>query len=77
MAFKELIILGIYVYFGSLIVFFGLTLRILQALHIERKFEKMKIWEIKAAYFLLSLIIAHFLAEIMVKFSLLIEAFAA
>jgi hypothetical protein len=38
-------------------------------LHIEEKFEKMKLWEIKAAYFLLALIAAHMLAEIMVKLS--------
>jgi hypothetical protein len=53
----------------SLIIFFAIALRILKALHIEEKFEKMKLWEIKAAYFLLSLIAAHMLAEIMVKLS--------
>lgn len=65
----------IYVYFASLIIFFGISLRILQALHIENKFEKMKLWEIKTAYFLLALIIAHFLAEIMVKFASIIDLF--
>jgi len=53
----------------SLIIFFAIVLRILKALHIEEKFEKMKLWEIKAAYFLLALISAHMLAEIMVKLS--------
>jgi hypothetical protein len=57
------------IYFLSLIVFFGINMRILQALHIEDKFEKMKLWEIKAAYFLLALIAAHMLAEIMVRLS--------
>jgi hypothetical protein len=57
------------IYFMSLIIFFAIVLRILKALHIEEKFEKMKLWEIKAAYFLLALIAAHMLAEIMVKLS--------
>lgn len=61
------------VYFMSLILFFGIVLRILKALHIEEKFEKMKLWEIKAAYFLLSLIAAHMLAEIMVKLTQLLD----
>jgi len=61
--------MDIIIYFSSLIIFFALSLRILQALHIEGKFEKMKIWEIKAAYFITSLVIGHMLAEIMVKFS--------
>lgn len=57
------------IYFTSLIIFFAVALRILRALHIENKFEKFKMWEIKAAYFLLSLIMAHMLAEVMVKWS--------
>ncbi len=57
------------IYFMSLIIFFAVALRILRALHIENKFEKFKIWEIKAAYFLLSLIMAHMLDEVMVKWS--------
>ena len=61
------------IYFTSLIIFFAILLRILNALHIENKFEKMKIWEIKAAYFIISLIGAHMLAEIMVKVSSLLN----
>jgi len=61
------------IYFVSLVIFFAVNLRILRALHIENKFEKFKIWEIKAAYFLISLITAHMLAEIMVKFAGLID----
>jgi hypothetical protein len=61
------------IYFTSLLIFFAVNLRILQALHIEKKFEKMKIWEIKTAFFLLALISAHMLAEIMVRVSQLIN----
>jgi len=50
-----------------------IALRILRALHIENKFEKFQIWEIKAGYFLFALIIAHNLAEIMVRFSQLLS----
>ncbi|MGE4320622.1 MAG: hypothetical protein AB7E61_04125 [Acholeplasmataceae bacterium] len=57
------------IYVVSLVIFFVIALRILRALHIENKFEKFQIWEIKAGYFLLALIIAHNLAEIMVRFS--------
>lgn len=63
------------IYFVALIVFFALSLRILRALHIENKFEKMKLWEIKAAYFLVSLIAAHLLAEVMVKVSQLLTGY--
>ena len=62
------------IYFVSLVIFFAVSLRILQALHIENKFEKFKIWEIKAAY-LLALISAHLLAEIMVKLSQLLVGY--
>ncbi|MBU1094351.1 MAG: hypothetical protein KKH01_07815 [Firmicutes bacterium] len=62
------------IYFVSLTVFFALNLRILCALHIENKFEKMKIWEIKTAYFLIALIGGHMLAEIMLKLSQLFTA---
>lgn len=61
------------IYFSSLVIFFAINLKILRALHIENKFEKFKIWEIKAAYFLVSLALAHMLAEIMVKFSSLFD----
>ena len=63
------------IYFTSLVLFFAINLRIIGALHIEDKFEKFKIWEIKAAYFLISLGLAHVLAEIMVRFSSLFEGF--
>jgi hypothetical protein len=63
------------IYFTSLIVFFALSLRVLRALHIENKFEKFKLWEIKAAYFLGALAIAHLLSEVMVKLSQLMVGY--
>ncbi len=61
------------VYFTSLIIFFAIVVRILRAIHFEHKFEKFKIWEIRTAYFLIALIAAHMLAEIMVRFSTLFQ----
>ena len=61
------------IYFISIVIYFMIALRILRALHIENKFEKFQIWEIKAGYFLFALIIAHNLAEIMVRFSQLLS----
>lgn len=63
------------IYFVSLIIFFAVSLRVLRALHIENKFEKFKIWEIKAAYFLLALVMAHLLSEVMVKLSSLLVGY--
>ena len=63
------------IYFTSLIVFFWVSLRVLRALHIENKFEKMKLWEIKAAYFLVALVMAHLLSEVMVKLSQLLVGY--
>ena len=60
------------IYFVSLFIFFAINMRVLQAHHFENKFEKLKLWEIKTAYFLLALIAAHLLAEIMVKMSSLL-----
>ncbi|RJX27898.1 MAG: hypothetical protein C4537_00050 [Acholeplasma sp.] len=60
------------IYFVSLITFFAISLRILRALHIENHFEKFKLWEIKAAYFLGALMMGHMLAEVMVRISLLL-----
>ncbi len=54
-------------YITSMLVFFFINLRILQALHIENKFEKMKLWEIKTAYFIISLVIAHVLSEMILR----------
>lgn len=66
-------IMEMVVYFSSLILFFAIVVRVLRAIHFENKFEKFKVWEIKTAYFLIALIAAHTLAEIMVRFSTLIS----
>jgi uncharacterized membrane protein YwzB len=63
------------IYFVSLVVFFAISLRVLRALHIENKFEKMKLWEIKTAYFLVALIAGHILAELMVRISQLFTGY--
>lgn len=55
------------IYIASFLIFFFINLKILHALHIEQKFEKMKLWEIKAAYFIIALVIAHVLSEMMLK----------
>lgn len=54
-------------YMTSMLIFFFINLRILQALHIENKFEKMKLWEIKTAYFIIALVIAHVLSEMILR----------
>ncbi|HBD74172.1 MAG TPA: hypothetical protein DC003_01250 [Acholeplasmataceae bacterium] len=54
-------------YMTSMLIFFFINLRILQALHIENKFEKMKLWEIKTAYFMIALVIAHILSEMILR----------
>jgi hypothetical protein len=41
--------------------------KILHALQIEKKFEKMKLWEIKAAYFIISLAVAHLIADMLLR----------
>jgi hypothetical protein len=51
----------------AICIVFYINLKILHALHIEKKFEKMKLWEIKAAYFILSLAVAHLIAEMLLK----------
>jgi uncharacterized membrane protein YwzB len=61
------------VYVTSLLVFFTINLKVLQALHIERKFEKMKLWEIKTAYFIVSLTVAHLLSDMMVRLTQLVD----
>jgi len=55
------------IYITSMLTFFFINLRILQALHIENKFEKMKLWEIKTAYFIIALIGAHILSDMILK----------
>jgi uncharacterized membrane protein YwzB len=50
-----------------MLIFFFINLRILQALHIENKFEKMKLWEIKTAYFIIALVVAHVISEMILR----------
>jgi uncharacterized membrane protein YwzB len=54
-------------YITSMLIFFFINLRILQALHIENKFEKMKLWEIKTAYFIIALVVAHVISEMILR----------
>lgn len=56
------------VYFILLIMFFTINFNILRALNFENIFKKNHIWQIKAAYIILSLAFAHILAEILMKF---------
>jgi hypothetical protein len=55
------------IYVTAICIVFYINLKILHALHIEKKFEKMKLWEIKAAYFIMSLAVAHLIAEMLLK----------
>jgi hypothetical protein len=55
------------IYVTAICIVFYINLKILHALHIEKKFEKMKLWEIKAAYFIVSLAVAHLIAEMLLK----------
>jgi hypothetical protein len=55
------------IYVTAICIVFYINLKILHALHIEKKFEKMRLWEIKAAYFIMSLAVAHLIAEMLLK----------
>ncbi|WP_026391520.1 DUF1146 family protein [Haploplasma modicum] len=55
-------------YFILLILFFAINFNVLKALNIENFFKKNHVWQIKAAYIILSLAFAHILAEILMKF---------
>lgn len=59
----EFIIYGVF-----LVIFFAITFKVLKALNIEKNFKTNHVWEIKAAYIIFSLISAHLLAEIVLKF---------
>ncbi|HHT55238.1 MAG TPA: DUF1146 domain-containing protein [Acholeplasma sp.] len=56
------------IYFVSLIIFFAVAFNVLKAVNIEGMFKKNKITEIKIAYIIISLVIAHILSEIVLKF---------
>ena len=55
------------IYVVGVVFFFAVSLRILMALHLEKNFQKFKIWEIKMAYVIIALVLAHNLAEFMVR----------
>lgn len=56
------------IYFVSLLFFFTISFKVLRGLNIEGMFKKNHVWEIKAFYIMMSLVIAHILSEIVLKF---------
>lgn len=56
------------IYFIALIIFYIIAFNVLKAIHIEAAFKKNHIFEIRIAYILFSIIIAHLLAEIVLNF---------
>jgi|GEM_PF-4366337 len=56
------------IYFIGLITFFAITFKVLRATNLESIFKKNKVFEIKAAYFIISIAIAHILSSILLKF---------
>jgi uncharacterized membrane protein YwzB len=60
-------------YVSSLFIVFYINLRILHAIRIEQKFEKMKLWEIRAAYFMISIAIAHLISDMLLRLTKIIE----
>lgn len=49
-------------------IFFAIVFRILRALNIDKHFKANHIWEIKGAYIIFSLVIAHLLTTIILRF---------
>lgn len=60
--------LELIVYIVSLFIFFAINLRVLKAVNLPKAFKANHIWEIRAAYFLISLAIAHLLSGVILKF---------
>ncbi|HHW79804.1 MAG TPA: DUF1146 domain-containing protein [Acholeplasmataceae bacterium] len=60
--------LELIIYVASLFVFFAIVLRILKAVNLPKAFKANHIWEIKAAYFIISLALAHLLTEVILRF---------
>lgn len=56
------------IYFVSLLTFFTIVFKILRGLNVEGMFKKNHVWEIKAFYIVTSLISAHILSQIILKF---------
>lgn len=56
------------IYFAFLIVFFAITFKVMRGLNVEGLFKKNHIWEIQAFYIIISLVIAHVLSTILLRF---------
>lgn len=59
--------LELIIYIVSLFIFFAINLRILRAINLPQVFKKNNVWEIKAAYFIIALAIAHLLTGVVLK----------
>lgn len=59
--------LELIIYIASLFVFFAINLRILRAINLPKVFKANHIWEIKAAYFIIALSIAHLLSGVIMR----------
>ncbi|VEU80247.1 DUF1146 domain-containing protein [Haploplasma axanthum] len=55
------------IYFVALLLFFAIVFKVLRALNLENAFKKNHVWEIKVAYIIFSIVIAHLLAEVVMK----------
>lgn len=60
--------LELIIYFIGLMIFFGITFKVLRATNLENIFKKNKVFEIKVAYFIISIVIAHILSSVLLKF---------
>ena len=56
------------IYFISLLTFFTVVFKVLRSINIENIFKKNHVFQIKLTYILISLVIAHIIAEIILKF---------
>lgn len=59
--------LELIIYLASLFIFFALNLRVLRAINLPNLFQKNKVWEIKVAYFIIALALAHLLSGVILK----------
>lgn len=55
------------IYAASIIVFFTINMHIFRALNIDQNFKANHEFQIKAAYIIFSLALAHILAEMVLK----------
>lgn len=56
-----------FIYMSCLLVSLPFVYQIVTSLRLEEIFKKGKIWQIKSAYFILTIIISHFLATFFEK----------